>query len=323
MILPTWPRFRASMMIAVVLLLGYFPKTVLSQDKADDPLLYEHKIEEADEVMIDTLRAYYKSHAHVWLGREQRLANGVAWRLVTDAGSGVAAPRITWMSDRQSMLTANRLFEAIHGESLLENELEIREAANEDISRSPKPYQPTHQIEVVITYASPKLVSYVELGWANAFGSNLPRIMIGRVLDLEKGEVIGLEKCTDEPSSIQGAPFRLGDFLDVCDNKNYETFMALWTAKERHAIEAAAQSPDPYVDVCKEYLGPLDRSDRRIILYLTPGGLAVHNTFYDANIAHRCALKRSAINPVIIPYRELEPFMKPGPWRDELLGRKA
>jgi len=310
------------MMIAVVLLLGYFPNIVLSQDKADDPLLYEHKIEEADEVIIDKLRAYYLAHAHVWLGREQRLANGVAWRLVTDAGSGVAAPRITWMPNRKSMLTANRLFEAIHGESLLENELEIREAADEDMSREPKPYRPTHQAEVVITYASSRLVSYVELGETNAFGSNTPRIMIERVLDLERGEVFGLEKCADQALSIQGAPFRLGDFLDVCDDKNYETFMAMWTTKEQHALDVAAQSPDPYVDVCKEYLGPLDRSDRPIILYLTPGGLAVHNTFYDANIAHRCALKRSAINPVIIPYRELEPFMKPGPWRDELLGTK-
>ncbi|MFZ5784309.1 MAG: hypothetical protein ACOY4R_29285 [Pseudomonadota bacterium] len=25
------------------------------------------------------------------------------------------------------------------------------------------------------------------------------------------------------------------------------------------------------------------------------------------------------VNPVILSYRELEPFMKPGPWRDELL----
>jgi hypothetical protein len=48
--------------------------------------------------------------------------------------------------------------------------------------------------------------------------------------------------------------------------------------------------------------------------------LAVHNTEYRPNSSRSyCTLLRSPVNPVIIPYRELEPFMIPGAWRDELL----
>jgi hypothetical protein len=51
--------------------------------------------------------------------------------------------------------------------------------------------------------------------------------------------------------------------------------------------------------------------------------LAVRNTEFGFIPARdNCVLERSTVNPLIIPYREVEPFMIPGPWRDELLKLK-
>lgn len=68
---------------------------------------------------------------------------------------------------------------------------------------------------------------------------------------------------------------------------------------------------------------PLDWKDRVdptwINLYLTPSGIAVFNRRWNPNVAKFCAFYDITVNPIVIPYRELEPFMKPGSWRDELL----
>ncbi|MDP1840752.1 MAG: hypothetical protein Q8N31_23220 [Reyranella sp.] len=43
------------------------------------------------------------------------------------------------------------------------------------------------------------------------------------------------------------------------------------------------------------------------------------NRRWNPNVAKFCAFYDITVNPIVIPYRELEPFMKPGSWRDELL----
>ena len=64
--------------------------------------------------------------------------------------------------------------------------------------------------------------------------------------------------------------------------------------------------------------------EREVVLYLAFSGLAVFNTeFFPEADEITCASQRSAINPIIIPYDELKPFMVEGPWRDELLALPA
>lgn len=58
-----------------------------------------------------TWAAYYKKNARVELGREQRLPNGVSWRLHLDVGTGLAMPRITWMPDLRRVRTANDILD--------------------------------------------------------------------------------------------------------------------------------------------------------------------------------------------------------------------
>jgi hypothetical protein len=55
------------------------------------------------------------------LGPEHRLKNGVAWRLINDAPTGLGLPRITWMPDRAAMNKANFLLAAAHGCLLLKD----------------------------------------------------------------------------------------------------------------------------------------------------------------------------------------------------------
>ena len=55
-------------------------------------------------------------------------------------------------------------------------------------------------------------------------------------------------------------------------------------------------------------------------LYLTNTGLAFHNVWSLSNGENQCVDDaHNPFNPVIIPYRELEPFMNLGPLKDELL----
>ncbi len=104
---------------------------VMSQAKEPSDTAREKIVKRADEASRSKLAMYYHTHANVRLGPEHRLANGVAWRLLTDVRTGAVAPRITWMANRESMLLANALFEIIHGAEIIDfdwRDLERRHA---------------------------------------------------------------------------------------------------------------------------------------------------------------------------------------------------
>jgi hypothetical protein len=96
--------------------------------------------------------------------------------------------------------------------------------------------------------------------------------------------------------------------------------MALWADKVRQAITKAGARGDELSELWDEGMELLTRNSRRMALYLTPAGVAVFNNYWIPNSAKYCAFYDDiTVNPIILTYRELEPFMKPGPWRDELL----
>jgi hypothetical protein len=291
----------------------------------------DRSISDADDALssnlsrYETSSKYYRMHANVRLGREHRLGNGVAWRLLTDVRTGAAAPRITWMADRKSLLKANALFEAIHGEALVEYEwLDVQRRLDElyDWADGQPPYfviQPPYFYpeKVAVTYATSRLVSYVEVRRevrTNSMGVKV----YGQVLDLEQGRVREIEGCSS--SHYTSSNFRFGELLDVCEDEAYENFMTLWADRVRQAITKAQASGDELSEQCGESMGSLELDSRRMALYLTPAGVAVFNNYWIPNSAKYCAFYDDiTVNPIILPYRELEPFMKPGPWRDELL----
>ena len=111
--------------------------------------------------------------------------------------------------------------------------------------------------------------------------------------------------------------FRLADLLEICDETSLKRFEGLVQAAEERTKAALARSQDPRVKDCWE------RSvdyEQQFVVYLAVEGLAVHLTQFWSNGSGRyCPLKMSAGDPIIVPYVELEPLMKPGTLRDELL----
>src|ERR1700737_5013194 len=66
-----------------------------------------------------TWGAYYRKNARVRLGPEQRLPNGVTWRLHEDIRTKLAMPRVTWMPNTRSMRTANDMLDMVQGGAML------------------------------------------------------------------------------------------------------------------------------------------------------------------------------------------------------------
>ena len=293
-----------------------------------------------------TWAAYYRSHARVRLGPEQRLPNGVSWRLHVDIGTGLAVPRITWMPDARRMRAANTLFDIAQGGAMLVSRAAGRELHEEQtrLRLDGKPIfqygKSVVQTDVGLTYATPNLVSFVDLGYVvHEEGNATWRIIHGVTFDLAVRRVFGIEACPDSDIPYIGLQytvakqgvrepinylFQFGP-LRVCNRQAYEKFVELLKRRAILVAEQAAGSKDPVVRACSEKPNVeqhIDK-DQEIVPYLTFKGLAVHNTEYWPNASRSyCTLARSPVNPVILPYWELEPFMVPGPWRDELLKLK-
>lgn len=298
----------------------------ITQAKGLRDLLENHEtISTANEALLADLSAYYREHARVRLGRESRLANGVAWRLFKDVRTGLSAPRLTWMPDRDRLKIANALFEAVHGELLVRYEhqdIEYRTHKLHDWEDGRAPYLMVgppfrEQVKVAVTYASSRLVSYVEMGMEYrqiSFGLEVR----GLVLDLDRGRISTIESCKGREGG-----FWFGELFDVCDDEAIERFGSLWESKVGTAMKMARARGDELSVQCAESMGGLVLAERFspfwIDLYLTPSGVAVFNRYWIPNSAKFCAFDDITVNPIVIPYRELEPFMKSGPWRDELL----
>jgi hypothetical protein len=288
-----------------------------------------------------TWAAYYRSRARIRLGPERRLPNGFGWRLHLDVGTGLAMPRITWMPDAQRMRTANAMLDMAHGGAMLVSRAAGRELDEENAYNRLRGWlvfeynKPVVQTDVELTYATPNLLSVVDLGYFVHEGSGVARIIRGLTFDLAARRMFGVDACPDSDVGYAGLQytvwkqglsepmnylFQFGP-LRVCNHEAYEKFVELLRRRALLVAEQAAGSKDPHVRYCSEKpdQGNIGK-DQEIVLYLTFKGLAVHNTEYWPNASRSyCTLARSPVNPVILPYRELEPFMVPGPWRDELL----
>lgn len=277
-----------------------------------------------------TWASYFQQHARLRLGPEQRLPNGVAWRLVTDTQSTIAMPRLTWMRDRRRLLAANRLLERIHGGEML-----VDAKYREEMWRiytlftDPGPYRDSFktepsvfQADVGLTFAGGRLMSLFSGGWYKSSGSSPPEFLRGLTFDLDIGTVTHVLPCDSAARyEASGWPpshyrFRYGSLLDLCDAADYRRFVSL--VREIDDARPARHLPPEESDRTKGCWRenpdqPLVREDQEYVLYLTFAGLAVHVA------DDYCPVARRPDNPVIVPYRRLEPLMQPGPWRDELL----
>ena len=138
----------------------------------------------------------------------------------------------------------------------------------------------------------------------------------GVTIDLPTRQMFGVGPCPG-----RGRPFfRIGPYFDFCTIEKYDAFLDLWIRKG--VALSQAKPPVRRYEADKD----CDRIDYEDIapgtsftVYLTPAGLAVHAGSLVRFKGDECGVERNSFNPVILPYRELGPFMKPGPWKDELL----
>jgi hypothetical protein len=280
---------------------------------------------------------FYRKHAAIQLGAEKRMPNGISWRLQTDTATGIGLPRVTWMPNAQNMKVVNRALDAVQGRLLVDSAYASEKIGEWNIWARGTGLafrhedHPLTQTRIEATYASSGLVSIVDLGFWASEGSYLPRHLRGLTIDIGRDRLYEIASCAGDDipyagNEIAGAErylFRLGDFLRVCDVPTYKKFTELLEAKADEQARRALGSEQENVKHCLwHYIGDKKTvgENDELVLYLTFSGLAVHTTtFWPNSDLGQCVLSRSPLNPVIIPYRELEPFMTPGPWRDELL----
>lgn len=334
-------RMAFSLMLLVGTALGAFGGSVQKPVWASDAPSFPHyTVIQNEESLINrpanrkAWADYHAKHVRVRLGQEQRLPSGVSWRLLIDERTGIAMPRITWMPDKKSMGIANRMLDALHGRAVQAARAETkssRESVREIMKGEPRlelsdlirrPFdRSVVQADIALTYATANLVSLVDLADVMAPGANYyPRSLRGLILDLRKDLVFAAEPCPGGKEyngmTADGINFQLDGFLQFCDEASLYAFHDFIYDKSKRALTAAGNSEDPFIQKCRRrYLV----TDQRFVFFLTFGGLAVHATEYLPTADIDCALKRSPVGTFIIPYRDLEAFMKPGPWRDELL----
>lgn len=288
---------------------------------------------------------YYAKHAQVGNSPEKRLANGVRWRLATDRRTHIAMPRIVWMPNDRSLRVANRMLEMTHGGAMLFSEQQqegyweqLRRYEEEgpfwagqskeerkrlfQFVRKSTPKRIVKQTDVALTYASARFVSLIDLGYIYTYeGTYIPRIVRSLTFDLEQRRIFTMQACPEgsfkRPGAIFTSTFRFASLLEICDQENLERFEALVLAADDRAKSLTTNSKDPLVQRCRK--APLEY-EQEYVVYLAETGLAVHLLYFwvIADIG-TCTLTLTARNPVIVPYRELEPLMTPGPLREELL----
>lgn len=257
-------------------------------------------------------------------------------------------PRLVWMPDNRNRDVANRMLEMVHGGAMLFSDQQQKgffaylKFNEENIPRYPEkwaedyrrhlrnarelvPKRIVTQSDVALTYASTGFVSLVDLGYIHRDeGTYLPRIIRSVTLDLERRRIFTMEACPNggfkHPDGLSHPLFRFADLLEICDPETLKRFNVAVEAVEDQVRAATAESKNPLIEGCKG-TGIGDGHD--VVVYLAVGGLAVHLTQFWPNAAARsCPLELSARNPLIVPYRALEPLMKQGPLREELLKSK-
>jgi len=309
----------------------------------DPTASFDFKTKEESAICGD----YYREHAQVWLEPEQRLANGVSWRLQVDAHSKTRIPRITWMPDHRSLLRANRMLDRVHGKAIFDaSELEAKWQEDVKIDPTALPFVSDvanlyHQVDVALTYASSRFASYREIGYAAQGERYYPGFWKGVVLDLDQQTFFGIEACPgaeepygerfpdydwSNPSSYKEVEesavryFTFGSLLHLCDEDQFRVFRALAVKWAKTAV--AAEDPrSPYETVfCTSWAKDLATMDLPVLPMLGVSGLALHDVAAPRHLtSYRCPLGAVGVDPVIIPYRELAPLMTQGPLRNELL----
>jgi hypothetical protein len=244
------------------------------------------------------------------------------WILETDRKTRLAYPRLVALANGASVARANVALEAMHGRIL-----KMAYRVTSVLSRAPFGDLDT-SFDILVqfytvkaTYLSPSTLSLVAIGEEAHEGNGAYVLVRGAALDIASGKIFTINSCHEE----RRRPFfTFGPLLTVCDDGKLEAFRTLWREQARllrSQVPAVQHRPNEITqEDCRELV--LSNIDNATFfsLYLTPGGLAVHNAFSTGAWENECYTARdSPFFPVVIPWQKLAPLMTPGPLRNELL----
>ena len=269
--------------------------------------------------------AFYRTWADPERNAPRTLGAG-QWTLETDRKTRLAYPRLVALTNGASVTRANAALEAMHGRIL-----KTAYQTNSDLTGTPFGELDTRfgDFAVVLstiklTYLSSRTLSLVATGDEALGGNGGIALVRGAVVDISSGAIFTINACREE---LSRPFFTFGALLTVCDDRKLEAFRALWREQGRIAqsqVPILPKSMLPQNVITQEDCRPLVlayiNEMSRFSLYLTPGGLAVHDSFAVGAWEGECITDpHSPFFPVVIPWQKLAPLMNAGPLRDELL----
>jgi hypothetical protein len=268
--------------------------------------------------------AFYRSWAQPDRGAPRVFGAG-QWTLETDRRSNLSYPRLVALTNGASVSRANSALEAMHGR-ILNSAYQVESAATRkrfgELDTLLGEFAVAFSM-VKVTFLSTRTLSLVVTGEESHGGNGGSVLIRGAVVDISDGKIFTISACREE----QERPlFTFGPLLTICDDRKLEAFRALWREQGRIVQSEAYVMPrteswkNNLQEGCRAKVTTYIDEASLFSLYLTPGGLAVHNAFSSGGWANWCFTDRdSPFFPVVIPWHKLAPLMNPGPLRDELL----
>ncbi len=251
-------------------------------------------------------------------GKPAEAGRNRSWALETDRGTGLTYVRIVSLTDQTMLDAVNRQRDAVHG-WILGWSTSLDLIRRSEFMRVDMIHRSVYQNIVEVTYLSDRIVSTLETGVtdtdSNVNGGGMPYAR-GTTMDLTTQKMFDIESCGDGTTPF----FRIGPYFDFCTAGKYQAFHDLRIRRGK-ALSQTKPSirrhrADPF---CDDLDYERDMQSDSFTVYLTPAGQAVHAKDLRRTKGDRCTVERNSFNPVILPYRDLEAFMKVGPLKDELL----
>lgn len=271
--------------------------------------------------------AYFRAHATVQSEAEQQLPNGVRWRLLLDTRTGTRMPRLVSVTAQQRMARVNRFLEMSHGRAISQADDYGRIWLGNNTIRRTVHHLPPHvprplQSHVQLTYATSQFVQFIEFHVMEDENGERSERWNGKLFDVWKGIVVSL-RCPRPKPGDQSARFWIPDPPGIffsCKDFPRQSFLEVVRQWALRGIPVEERNAPPQLDGCHRIAHRLARQDVDIEAYLTSAGLALLEADLRLPAAPiKCASGLPYGDPVVVPYRDLVPFIQRGALRDELL----
>ena len=251
----------------------------------------------------------------------------LSYTLVRDDLYGNTLPRLTRAPEGVRLEGVNSLLQALHLNLVLADRDCVQDlrsqAAFSDVTRlktmdrtRQSAAKPASQEDVKVVFGTATLLALTETRTSFCGGAHPSNSFAAFTFDLANPRQIGGVVGTDAPADDLG-PSAFGSALDLADVQKRERFDAAWIGKLRAGMKELAARPrakgnDESDRACAAAIdGDLQEKGGAVekVAYPTPEGLAIRLTGFPHAISI-CATEFPP-NPVLMPWGELRPFLKP------------